>query len=92
MNNFNKPTCTLNIFLDCCYHLLTFNQNELLKILTGTLSECERVCIRSVGTELGPNYMQMLSADKERVGNLENNEYQKRLNTNERWKAYYKMT
>ena len=30
---------------------------------------------RSVGTELGPNYLQMLSADKERVGNLGNNEY-----------------
>ena len=32
------------------------------------------VCIRSVGTELGPNYLQMLSADKERVGNLGNSE------------------
>ena len=30
---------------------------------------------RSVGTKLGPNYLQMLSADKERVGNLGNNEY-----------------
>ena len=30
---------------------------------------------RSEGTELGPNYLQMLSADKERVGNLGNNEY-----------------
>ena len=30
---------------------------------------------RSVGTELGPNYLQMLSADKERVGYLGNNEY-----------------
>ena len=30
---------------------------------------------RSVGTELGPNYLQMLSADKERVGNLGNNDY-----------------
>ena len=30
---------------------------------------------RSVGTELGPNYVQMLSADKERVGNLGNNDY-----------------
>ena len=30
---------------------------------------------RSVGTELGPNYLQMLSADKETVGNLCNNEY-----------------
>ena len=29
----------------------------------------------SVGTELGPNYLQMLSDDKERVGNLGNNEY-----------------
>ena len=29
---------------------------------------------RSVGTELGPIYLQMLSADKERVGNLANNE------------------
>ena len=29
----------------------------------------------SVGTELGPNYLQRLSADKERVGNLGNNEY-----------------
>ena len=27
---------------------------------------------RSVGTEMGPNYLQMLSADKERVGNLGN--------------------
>ena len=31
--------------------------------------------LRSVGTELGPNYLQMLSADNERVGNLGNNEY-----------------
>ena len=30
---------------------------------------------RSVCTELGPNYLQMLSADKERVGNFGNNEY-----------------
>ena len=29
----------------------------------------------SVGTELGPNYLQILSAEKERVGNLGNNEY-----------------
>ena len=29
----------------------------------------------SVGTELGTKYLQMLSADKERVGNLVNNEY-----------------
>ena len=32
-------------------------------------------CRRSVGTELGPNYLQMLSADKEKVVNLSNNEY-----------------
>ena len=30
---------------------------------------------RLVDTELGPNYLQMLSADKKRVGNLGNNEY-----------------
>ena len=30
---------------------------------------------RSVGTELGPNYLQMLSAKKERVGNLGKTEY-----------------
>ena len=30
---------------------------------------------RSIGTELGPNYLQMLSSDKEREGNLGNNEY-----------------
>ena len=29
----------------------------------------------SVDTELGPNYLQMLSANKERVGNLGNIEY-----------------
>ena len=28
---------------------------------------------RSIGTELGPNYLQMLLADKKRVGNLERN-------------------
>ena len=33
----------------------------------------QNIC--SVGTELGPNYLEMLSADKERVGNLGNNEY-----------------
>ena len=46
---------------------------------------------RSVGTELGPNCLQRLSADKERVGNLGNNQY-KMLNTNERCKAHHKMT
>ena len=34
---------------------------------------------RSVGTELGPNYLQMFSADKERVGNLGNNDYKNGL-------------
>ena len=29
----------------------------------------------SVGTELGPNYLQRLLAEKERVGNIVNNEY-----------------
>ena len=30
----------------------------------------------SVGTELGPIYLQIISADKERVENLGNNEYE----------------
>ena len=30
---------------------------------------------RRIGTELGPNCLQMLSADKDREGNLGNNEY-----------------
>ena len=34
---------------------------------------------RSVGTELGPKYLKILSADKERVGNLEQNEYKSDL-------------
>ena len=41
--------------------------------------------IRSVGTEQGPNYLQMLSAEKESVGKI-----QKRLNTNERCEAHQK--
>ena len=48
---------------------------------------------RSVGTELGPNYLQIISADKERVGNLGNNEYESGyINKNERCKAHHKMT
>ena len=46
---------------------------------------------RSVGTELGQNYLQMLAVDKERVGNLEGIILQKRLNTNERCKSHHKM-
>ena len=30
----------------------------------------------SVGTELGPNYLQIIAADNERVGNLGNNDSQ----------------
>ena len=71
--------CTLNI-LETCYHLLTYNQNQLFsKLLTGTLSVSNGLYPDqnrlSVGTELGPNYLQMLSADKEREENLGNNEY-----------------
>ena len=44
----------------------------------------------SVGTELGPNYLQIIAADKERVGNLGNNDFKKRLNTKERCKAHHK--
>ena len=73
MNLDIRVLCTLNIFLDFSYHLLTLN--FFSKIITGTLSECQMVCIqirtdRSVGTEMGPNYLQILSDDKERVGHL----------------------
>ena len=60
--------------LDLCYHLLTFNQNNFFKnsfrntirVSNGLYPGENR---RSIGTELGPNCSQMLSADKERVGN-----------------------
>ena len=45
---------------------------------------------RSVGTELDPNYLQILSAEKERV-EIRETCIQKRLNTNERCKAHHKM-
>ena len=72
--------CTLNIFRDLRYHLLTLIQINFFKnsfrntrrVSNGLYPDQNR---RSVGTELGPNYLQMLSADKERVGNLGNNEY-----------------
>ena len=34
---------------------------------------CQDKNRHSVGTELGPNHLQMLSVDKERVGNLGSN-------------------
>ena len=46
------------------------------------LSECQIVCIQ-IRTDVllvlnwVQNYLQMLSADKERVGNLGNNEYKR---------------
>ena len=76
VNNFNKPSynftlCMLNNVLDFCYHLLTFNQINFLKksntirVPNGLYPDQNR---SSVGTELGLNYTQMLSADKKRVG------------------------
>ena len=61
-------------FRDFSYHLLTFNFFEIsyrntIIVSTRLFPDTNR---RSVGTELGPNYLQMLSADKERVGNLGN--------------------
>ena len=65
-------------FRDLCYHLLTFNQNKHFQILFRNTIRVSNSLYpdqnrRSVDTELGPNYLQMLSADKERVGNLGNN-------------------
>ena len=56
----------LNNFWDFCYHLLTFTLQEHYQSVKWSVSRSER---RSVGTELEPNYLQMLSADKERVDN-----------------------
>ena len=56
-----------------------YSKKTFSKLLTGTLSVSNGLCPdqnqRSVSNELGPNYLQMLSADKERVGNLGNNDY-----------------
>ena len=62
------------------FHLLTFNQINFFKTsFRNTIRVSNDLYLdqsrRSVGNELGPNYLQMLSADKERVGNLGNNEY-----------------
>ena len=54
---------------------LTFFKNSYrhtIRVSNGLYPDQNR---RSVGTELGSNYLQMLSADKERVENLGNNEY-----------------
>ena len=45
-----------------------------IRVSTGLYPDQYR---RSVGTELGPNYLQMLAADMERVGNLGNNDCKK---------------
>ena len=42
-----------------------------IKVTNGLYPDQNR---RSVGTELGPNYLQILSTDKEIVWNLGNNE------------------
>ena len=47
-----------------------------IRVSNGLFPDLNR---RSVGTELGPNYLQRLSADKERLGNLGNNEYKSSL-------------
>ena len=67
----------MNIFLAFCYHLLTFNffkksYRNIIRVSNDLYPDQNRP---SVGTELSPNYLQMLSADKERVGNLGNNDY-----------------
>ena len=68
----------LNIFGDFYNHLrikllikINFFKNTI-RVSNGLYPDLNR---RSVGTEQGQNYLQMLSADKERVGNLGNNEY-----------------
>ena len=72
MNNFNINSLHAEYFLDFCYHLLIITYRNTIRVSNGLYPD---QIIRSVGTELGPNYLQMLSSDKERVGNLGNNEY-----------------
>ena len=72
--------CTLNIFetfVIICWLLIKINflkndYRNTIRVSNGLYLDQN---IRSAGTELGPNYLQMLSADKEKVGNLGNNEY-----------------
>ena len=54
------------------FNLFKNSYINTIRVTNGLYQDQNR---RSVGTELGPNYLQMLSADKERVGNLGNNEY-----------------
>ena len=66
--------CTLTIFetfVIICWLLININffknsYKNTIRVSNGLYPDQNR---RSVGTELGPNYLQMLSADKERVGN-----------------------
>ena len=65
------------LLIICCGILIKINffknsYRNTIRVSNGLYPDQNR---RSVGTELGPNYLQMLSADKERVGNLGNNEY-----------------
>ena len=51
-------------FWDFCYHLQTSSSyRNTIRVSNGLYPGQNR---RSVGTELGQNYLQMLSADKER--------------------------
>ena len=75
-----KTLCTLNIletFVIICWLLIKINIfkknfRNTIRVSNGLYPDQNW---RSVGIELGPNYLQILSADKERVGNLGNNEY-----------------
>ena len=85
MHYFNKPTCDLRFarwiffetFVIICWLLIKIN--ILKKSYRNTITVSNGLYpdqnLRSVGTKLGPNYLQMLSADKERAGNLVNSEY-----------------
>ena len=72
--------CTLIIFetfVIICWLLIKINffknsDRNTIRVSNGLYPDQNR---RSVGTELGPNYLQMLSADKEKEENLANNEY-----------------
>ena len=84
VNNFNKPACDylfarwiiyLRLFI-ICWTFFKNSYRNTIRVSNALYPDQNRLYL---GTELGPNYFQMLSADKERVGNLGNNEYKSGL-------------
>ena len=77
INSFFARWIFFETFVIICWLLIKINffkysYRNTIRVSNGLYPDQNR---RYVDTELGPNYLQMLSADKERVGNLGINEY-----------------